>query len=386
MLQLLTNAFLYDPAEVGLRHLLVASGKVVWVGEQIPALDDALDVTVTDLDGQVVFPGFVDGHAHTTGGGGEAGYASRVPAVGLSKFVCNGVTTVVGLLGTDDTTRDTKQLLAVTRSLQAEGMTAYCYTGGYRVPPVTFTGDIRSDIVNLEPVIGVGEVAISDHRSSQPTLEELLRIASDAHVAGLMTGKAGILHLHLGDGARGLAMVRDAIAGTELPARVFNPTHCNRNTTLFGEALDLARLGCVIDLTAFPVADDEDAYSAAEGLLRFLDEDIPTHRITISSDGGGCLPHFDTNGEITMMDIGEPDSLMETLQELLAAGADLQDVLPAFTSNPARLLRLQAKGRLVAGADADLIVIDKDRTINSVMAMGEWHLRDGHQLRKGTFE
>ena len=70
-------------------------------------------------------------------------------------------------------------------------------------PPVTFTGSVRDDIVFLDPVIGVGELALSDHRSSQPTQDELLRIASDAHVAGMISGKAGILHLHLGDGERG---------------------------------------------------------------------------------------------------------------------------------------------------------------------------------------
>ena len=52
-------------------------------------------------------------------------------------------------------------------------------------------------------MIGIGELALSDHRSSQPTRDELLRIASDAHVAGMISGKAGIVHLHLGDGERG---------------------------------------------------------------------------------------------------------------------------------------------------------------------------------------
>ena len=386
MLQLITNADVYAPEPLGLSHVLVGGGRVLWLGETRPALDAALGVDIIAAEGCRLIPGFVDGHAHTTGGGGEAGYASRVPGVPLSHFTANGVTTVVGLLGTDDTTRDTKQLLAATRALQAEGLSAYCYTGGYRVPPVTFTGDVRSDIVNLAPVIGVGEIAISDHRSSQPTLDELLRIASDAHVAGLMTGKAGILHLHLGDGGRGLAMVRDALAHSELPARVFNPTHCNRNTRLFDEALELAQRGCYIDLTAFPVEDGEDAYTAAEGLLRYLDGGAPAGRITISSDGGGCLPHFDDEGGIVRMDIGTPASLATTLAELLGHGLDLATALPAFTSNPATLLRLAAKGRIAAGNDADLIILDGKHRIDSVMAGGRWHRRAGRQLIHGGFE
>ena len=100
------------------------------------------------------------------------------------------------------------------------------------------TGSVRSDLVLLEPLLGIGELAISDHRSSQPTLDEILRLAADAHVAGLMTGKAGILHLHLGDGPRGLELVRRALEQSEIPARVFNPTHVNRRKALFAEAVE----------------------------------------------------------------------------------------------------------------------------------------------------
>lgn len=386
MLKLITNADLYAPESLGVRHLLVGGGKIVWMGEAVPDLDSALAVERWDAAGRRVVPGFVDCHAHTTGGGGESGYASRVPAPPLSLFTKAGVTTVLGLLGTDDTTRDTAQLLAATRALRAEGLSAWCYTGGYRVPPVTFTGDVRSDIVNLEPVIGVGEIAISDHRSSQPTLEEILRIASDAHVAGLMTGKAGVLHLHLGDGPRGLELIRMALAESELPARVFHPTHCNRRRALFDEAVALATTGCSIDLTAFPVEDGEDAWTAADGFLRYTEAGAPAERITISSDGGGCLPHFNESGEVVRMDIGTPEGLAGTLVDITAAGVALQDALPAFTSNPATLLRLHDKGRIAVGADADLVALDDTGAVDSVMALGTWHRRDGAQRVVGTYE
>ena len=386
MLQLITNADVYAPESLGVRHVLVGGGQVLWMGDSVPSLDAALGIDHWDAEGRRVVPGFVDCHAHTTGGGGESGYASRVPAPPLSLFTAAGVTTVLGLLGTDDTTRDTGQLLAATRALRAEGLSAWCYTGGYRVPPVTFTGDVRSDIVNLEPVIGVGEIAISDHRSSQPTLEEILRVASDAHVAGLMTGKAGILHLHLGDGPRGLELVRMALAESELPARVFHPTHCNRRRALFDEAVALAKAGSWIDLTAFPVEEGEDAWTAADGFLRYAEAGAPPDRITISSDGGGCLPHFNDAGEVIRMGIGTPDSLAGTLAELVAAGVPLADALPAVTSNPATLLRLHSKGRITVGGDADLVVLDDTGAVDGVMALGTWHRRDGTQLVAGTFE
>jgi beta-aspartyl-dipeptidase (metallo-type) len=238
----------------------------------------------------------------------------------------------------------------------------------------------------VDRIIGVGEVALSDHRSSQPTLEELLRLASEAHVAGLMTGKAGIVHLHLGDGPRGLGLVRDALDGSEIPARVFNPTHVNRRRALFDEALELAGRGVTIDLTAFPVAPGEDAWTAEDALLQYLGAGLPPERITVSSDGGGCLPVFDGDGRVTDMDVGSPGALAAALKSLLDRGQALERVLPAFTSNPADLLRLPDKGRVEAGGDADLVVLNPDGDVTDVMAMGRWHVVEGRAVLHGTFE
>lgn len=385
MLKLLLNAHVFAPEDRGVCHLLTGGGRILAISHSRDALQCSTAEAI-DLGGRRVVPGFIDGHAHVTGGGGESGFASRVPPVPLSRFTSAGVTSVVGVLGTDDTTRDTRALLAQTRALREEGLGAWCHTGGYHLPPVTLTGSVRDDIVHLDPVIGVGEVAISDHRSSQPTFEELLRVASDAHVAGLITGKAGILHLHLGDGARGLEFVRRALDDTELPPRVFNPTHVNRRKALFEEALALAARGVTIDITAFPVADDEDAWSAADAVSRYLDSDKPADKVTVSSDGGGCLPVFDEQGEMLSMDIGKPHSLIETLIELLARGVPLAAALPAFTSNVADLLRLRDRGRIQAGHAADLLVLNDEHAIDDVMIGGEWHRREGAQIIFGRYE
>lgn len=383
MLTLIRNAHVFAPENLGVRHLLIGGGRILALSS-----DDlqASGADVIDLEGRRLVPGFIDGHAHVTGGGGEAGFSSRVPPIPLSKFSSVGVTSVVGVLGTDDTTRDTKSLLAQTRSLREEGLGAWCHTGGYHFPPVTLTGSVRDDIVHLDPVIGVGEIAISDHRSSQPTLDELLRVASDAHVAGLITGKAGILHLHLGDGERGLDLVNAALHKTELPARVFNPTHINRRKALFDEALDLARAGSTVDITAFPVAEDEDAWAADVAVIRYLDSGAPAGRVTVSSDGGGCLPVFNKQGEVISMGIGSPGSLLETLGGLLQKGLTLATALPVLTSNVADLLRLRDRGRIACGNCADLLVLDDDNGISDVMIAGVWHVRDGDQRVTGQFE
>lgn len=385
-LQLIRNASVYAPEPLGLRDLLVGAGAVLWMGEGEAPLPGGVELDVVDLEGRRLIPGLVDGHAHLTGGGGEDGFRSRVPALPLSRYTSAGVTSVVGVLGTDDLARSTRELVATAYALREQGLSAWAYTGGYHLPPTTLTGSVRADIVFVEPLIGVGELAISDHRSSQPTLDELLRIASESHVAGMMSGKAGLLHLHLGDGARGLDLVRRALERSELPPRVFHPTHVNRRKALFEEAIELAHAGCCIDITAFPVDEDEEAWSAADALARYLESGAPPGRVSVSSDGGGCLPAFDAEGRVARMDIGSPAALRETLGELLLRGFELESVLPAFSLNPAELLRLTGKGRVAPGVDADLVVLDENHRPRDVMARGVWHVRGGELVRRGLFE
>jgi beta-aspartyl-dipeptidase (metallo-type) len=367
MLALLLNAEVFAPEPLGRRHLLVAGEQVAWMGREAPELRALghLGAEVADLSGARLVPGLIDGHVHVTGGGGEAGPQSSVPPVPLSHFTRGGTTTVVGLLGTDDVTRSTAALVARTRALAAEGITAFCLTGGYHVPPATLTGSVRGDIVFVEPVIGIGEIAVSDHRSSQPTLDEILRLAGEAHTAGMLAGKAGILHLHVGGGARGLELVRAALDRSEIPPRVFQPTHVNRSRELFEEALALAARGVTIDVTAFPVAPGDQAIPADLALAEFLARGLPRERITVSTDAGGSLPVFDAEGRLVRTGVGRPEAL---------------------AANAAHLLRLPRKGRIAVGADADLVVLDREDHVRDVMARGRWHLRNGETLVRGAFE
>ena len=385
-LVLLENAEVYAPEPRGRACLLVGGGRLLWMGAAPPRLE-GLTVEALDLGGRRVIPGLVDGHAHVTGGGGEAGPETAVPPPPLSRHTTAGVTSVVGLLGTDDTTRTTGGLLRQTRALRREGLSAWAWTGGYHLPPMTLTGSVRSDIVFLEEVIGFGELAISDHRSSQPTFDEVVRVAADCHVAGLMTGKAGVLHLHLGDGERGLSLVRQALDETELPPRTFHPTHVNRRRGLFEEALALAERGVTIDVSAFPPElADADEVVAADAVVRYLNAGLPLERLTVSSDGGGCLPEFDEQGELVRMDFATAQALADLLKSLLDAGHPLERVLPLFTRSPAQFLRLPRKGRLAPGTDADLVVLDDEHRVSDVMARGVWHVRDGRPVRRGLFE
>ena len=386
-LTLLRNAEIYDPRQRGRHDLLVGGGAILALERSTGELGlGSLPCDVIDLGGARVVPGLLDSHVHVTGGGGESGPASRVPSVALSALTLGGVTGCVGVLGTDGTTRNVASLVASTLALREQGLSAWCWTGSYEVPPITLTGSVRSDIAFVDPIIGAGEIAISDHRSSQPTFDELVRLAADCHVGGLMSGKAGVLHLHVGDGKRGLSLVRRALDETELPARVFYPTHVNRKTRLWDEALELARRGVTVDVTAFPVADGEDALSAADAIAKYLASGAPREHLTCSSDGGGCLPTFDAGGRMIAMDIGRPGALAETLEQLLVRGHALEDVLPVFTSNVATLLRMPKKGTIAVGGDADLLVLDDAHHIRHVMARGRFVVREGQPVVLGTFE
>ena len=386
-LTLLRNAEIYDPGKRGRHDVLIGGGEILAIEREIADLPLA-GCSIVDLAGARLLPGLIDSHVHLTGGGGESGPASRVPPVLFTSLTLGGITSVVGLLGTDGTTRTVASLVATALGLREQGLSAWCWTGSYEVPPITLTGSVRSDIVFVDPVLGCGEVALSDHRSSQPTFEEIVRLAADCHVAGMMSGKAGVLHLHLGDGPRGLELVRRALDDTELPPRVFHPTHVNRKKSLFEEALELAGRGVTVDVTAFPVEDGEDAFSAPDAIVKFLESGAPRDRLTCSSDGGGCLPTYDADHRIASMAVGQPAAVADALAELLARGLLLEDVLPIFTSNVATLLRLPRKGRIAVGADADLVVLDANHRIRDVFARGRLLVRDGKAMRGrgGMFE
>jgi beta-aspartyl-dipeptidase (metallo-type) len=385
---LVRNLDVYAPAPVGRADLLLAGGQILRVE---PGLDVPRGLCeVVDGHGLVAVPGFVDAHVHLTGGGGEGGYATRTPELLLSDAVRGGVTTVVGCLGTDGVTRSPASLLAKVRALDAEGITAFMWTGHYAVPVQTLTGSIERDLLLIDKVIGVGEIAISDHRSTQPTFDELARVAAEARRGGLLSGKAGVVNFHLGDGARGLAPLRDIVARTELPASQFLPTHINRNSTLFEEGIAWARAGGFVDFTTstVPAFLDDGEVACAAGLRRMLDAGVPPANVTFTSDGQGSLPAFDAAGRLTRLEVGRVTSLFAAVREAIQNdGVPLDVALGVITSNPARILKLAGKGRLSAGADADVVLLDAaDLTIRGVIARGRWLMRDGEILVRGTFE
>ncbi len=384
MLKLLLNADIYAPEHIGSGNILVCSGKIIHISKEKPVISGP-DVETYDAAGKFAFPGFIDSHVHITGGGSEGGFKYKIPPIPLSLYTSAGITTVVGVLGTDDVTRSTSSLVARAYALRSEGISAYCMTGGYHIPPVSLTGSIREDIIHIEPVIGLGEIAISDHRSSQPSFAEFIRFCSESYTAGIISGKSGAVNIHVGGGKERCGMIFKALDNTEIPPRVFYPTHMNRASALVDESVKLTSRGVTVDLTSFPVEEGDDALSAEDCFNLLLKKGVSPQMITISSDGGGSLPEFDSNGRLTGLKVGDSSSLIKTFQGMVFSGNEIPTALMPFTVNPARVLGLP-KGTVSPGSDADLLIFDKEMNLESVMARGVWHFMDGVQKIYGTFE
>ncbi len=88
-------------------------------------------------------------------------------------------------------------LVAKARALAAEGLTARLWAGGYGFPPATATGGAQRDVCLLERCVGVGEVAVSDHRGSAPRARELGRLARHAtNVLAAVRRRKAPVHRH----------------------------------------------------------------------------------------------------------------------------------------------------------------------------------------------
>ena len=389
-MKLIQGAAVYSPEYLGVRDVLIEGSRIRKIADKIPVAE-AYEVQVIDGNGMLLFPGFIDGHVHILGGGGEGGYHTRTPEIMLTDITSGGVTTVVGCLGTDGTTRTMASLLAKARGLEEEGITAYIYTGSYQVPVRTLTGSILDDLVLIDKVVGCGEIALSDHRSSQPTCEEFARIVGDTRVGGILSGKAGLVNIHMGDGERMLSCLRYVVKNTEIPPSNMLPTHINRSTRLLKDGMDYAKtLGGYVDLTTSSDPDylEEDEVKASTGLKFLLEQGVPEHQITFSSDGQGSMPIFGRDGNFLGLGVGKVTSLYREVRDaILKEKVDITQALRTVTANPAALLKLTRKGRIAVGCDADLVLVrQEDLQIHTVLAKGRRMVQNGASVRKGTFE
>jgi beta-aspartyl-dipeptidase (metallo-type) len=385
---LIKNAEVYQPEYIGKRDILIAGEKIIAIENEIDISSvNNLDITIIDGTGRKAIPGLIDAHAHIAGAGGEGGPSTRTPEMKLSSMLDGGITTIVGCLGTDGFTRSLESVLMKVKSLKAEGVSAFMYTGSYQVPTPTLLGDVGRDIAMIEEVIGVGEIALSDHRSSCPTTDELIRLVEHARVGGMLGGKAGIANIHMGDAKNPFQPIYDAVAKSELKLTQFFPTHCNRNHYIFEDSKIYGKEGYV-DLTAssYPY-DTENEIKPSKAIVELLKSGIPLEHITMTSDGNGSLPNFDRDGNLASIDMGLPLSIFtEMIDAVVLEKLPLEKALKVITSNVAAILKLKNKGSIENGKDADIVLLDNEYRISDVIARGQIMTHNYKRMKIGTYE
>ncbi|MEZ9926065.1 beta-aspartyl-peptidase [Vibrio breoganii] len=386
---LIKNGSVHAPQYLGKKDLLCAGGKIIAIEDTINESSLAGEYQVIDAKGANVVPGFVDTHQHFIGGGGEGGYATRTPELKLTDQTLNGVTTALGLLGTDDLSRHVESLFAKTMGFRDEGISTYMITGSYFLPSPTITGSVMRDIAFIDPVVGV-KLAVSDHRGPYITHEGLADLVAQVRNAALVSGKAGIITVHAGAGKKGLTQLLDVLDETDYQAERFVPTHINRED-VWEQAVELAKRGAIIDGTA--VSQDmldsgRKALSCAEATKLSIELGIKDN-FTFSSDAGGSLPKWNEDRtRIVGMGVGTPSSLLEEIRRgVNEFSLSLSDMLVPITKNAAKQLGLSAlKGELQVGHDADVLLLNDDLALTHTVAKGRVMVSGGEAVVKGTFE
>lgn len=375
---LIKNADVYAPEHLGTRDIFLAGGKIVAMAEK---LDVTLpDIEVIDAAGYIVAPGLVDQHIHITGGGGEGGWHSRCPELVFSELVKAGVTTFLGVSGTDSMTRSVENLLAKVRGLKNEGASGWMWTSNYAYPVTTITKDVRTDMLAIPEVLGV-KIALGDHRSSFPNQHEIMQILADVRVSGMLTGKTGFLHVHLGDFPYSFDIFDECVA-QGMPIKHIRPTHVARHPEVFRRACEFAKKGGFIDITT---GGGNYMGSAADAVRAALADGVPFDRITLSSDGHGSMPRFNEAGEMVGLGIGSIMCDIETIRELKDE-LGVEKALTPMTKTVAGALGLETKGGIAVGKDADLLFLTKDFEPEWVFMMGKVAMRQGEVVMKGAFE
>ncbi len=390
MIKLIKGAKVYSPTYEGIKDILICGDKIASIEEHIDVNITNVEVKIIDGKDKIVFPGFIDSHVHILGGGGEGSFKTRTPEIQLSTIVRAGVTSIVGCLGTDGVARSLKSLVAKAKALKEEGVSCYVYTGSYDIPLRTIYGEIKEDLMLIEEIIGVGEVAISDHRASAPTKYELAKIAAQARVGGMLAGKSGITNIHLGDSMNKLDMLFEIVKEFDIPIYQFLPTHINRNEYLFNDGIRYAKEGGLVDFTTstIPLFLEEGEVKCSKALRIMLENGVNVENITFSSDGQGSLPIFDSEGNYEGVKVGDSTSLFEEVKDaILEENIPIETAIKVITSNPAKNLKLHNKGVLEAGMDADIVMVDKNTLeIDTVIAMGKTMMSNKEILVKGLFE
>ncbi|MEG0371117.1 MAG: beta-aspartyl-peptidase [Clostridium sp.] len=369
---LIKNIKTFAPQNIGEMDILIIGENITYISEDITLpIGNFPEYNTINGENLYALPGIIDLHIHFAGAGGEGGFKTRTNELSFQTIIESGITTCVGLLGTDGATRSMQNLLAKAYSLEEMGISTYIWTGSYQLPLTPLTNSIKSDIIFIPKIIGVGEVALSDHRSSHPNNHDLIHLASTARNAGLLSGKCGITHFHLGDGNEFLSPIKSIIENSNIPYSNILPTHINRNTPLFKECIDYCKSGGLVDITTGIRPNNDDVIAPSHALVTLLENGCNIDNITMSSDAGGSMPIFSSDGTLKSIDTSSPSTNLDVFRDLISMGVDISIAIKPFTSSPAKILKLNKKGHIKEGYIADIMLLDKDFNLHSLISQGK---------------
>jgi beta-aspartyl-dipeptidase (metallo-type) len=323
-----------------------------------------LELKVLDARGCYVVPGFMDPHEHLLGGSGEEGFASQTPEIAAGEIISAGITSVVGCLGADTTTKTLPGLLAKVKALKEEGLNAYMWTGGYEIPTPAITDKAPNDLMFIDEVIGVGEIAVADERSSDPNAEELAKLMHETYVAGTLSKKSGRTHVHIGNKEERLKLLRDVVKTNGVRAEWLYVTHITRSEELMKEAIDLAKDGAWVDMDTV----DENL----PGCLRYYLDNLGwPEKLTFSTDAS----------------ITSPTNLIGQIRACLDERVlPLETLLTFVTSNTAEALKQPQKGGIEVGKIADILIVEKQGfKLRDVICQGRILYKDGRLAFREQF-
>ncbi|MEM9053250.1 MAG: amidohydrolase family protein, partial [Bacteroidota bacterium] len=290
--------------------------------------------------------------------------------------------TVVGLLGTDGSTRDVKTLYAKCKALDMEGMSTYMYTGYYGLDPKHIMSNVQDEMIFIDKVLGC-KIAITDVRSSYPTDLELLRILRQVRVGGMVGNKKGILHLHVGNLDEKIDALFRIVKDHKFPIENISPTHMGRTKDLFEQGIEFAKMGGIVDITT-GASKYAEPY---ESVLYALEKGASIDKLTFSSDGNAGLDKLDENGNFIGFRKAPFDlNIANCISLVKDGGLSITDAFKPSTINPAINLGLKNKGRVAIGCDADFCLFDEDFNLTDVMARGQVMVKEGELQVKNSFD
>lgn len=371
---LLKNANIYAPHPLGVQDILIGGEKILAIGEKIdisPSIAHKFD-----LEGRIVLPGFIDQHIHLIGAGGKYSFSSMTPEIEFQDLINCGSTTVVGLLGTDGSTKSLQSLYAKVKGLEQQGISAYMFTNYYGYPTITLTETVKDDMIFIDKILGC-KIAISDIRSSYPTTQELARLITQIYIGGMVGGKKGILHLHLGNLKSGLDQLFELVEKYHTPIEILSPTHVGRTKDLFDQSLIFAKKGGMIDITT-----GASKYDLPWKQVKYaLDQGVSIDQMTFSTDGNAGLSRKDEQGNIETFKAPIHTNLEQVIAIVEEGVLPISEAFKLITTNPAKNLGLPTKGTIQTGNDADFCTFDHNWNLIDVIARGQFYLKDKEPIK-----